>query len=468
MNAEQSSNGTCRQRNSAEHEKYAGGRRSFRLIWEERDSAQPDLLERIVALDNFAAAYKEVKKNHGAPGVDGMTIEEAKDWLNANWPTLVETIKKGKYSPSPVRRVKIPKPDGGVRNLGVPTVIDRVVQQAIKRVIQPIYEPLFADGSYGYRPHRCAQDAIRKVKEYAEQGYTRAVVLDLSKFFDTLDHNLLLTILRRTIRDERVVQLIKRFLKAGVMDEGVYEDTDQGSAQGGPLSPLLSCIYLNEFDQEFTRRGVPWVRYADDIVLFARSERAAERLLGTSTDFLENRLKLTVNRTKSRTVSVYAIRNFKYLGFALGKSRDGVYIRAHAKSVRKFKSNLRNLSSRRCAQSIKPALEKIKRAASGWLNYYAVADMKTMITELNSWLYHRIRMCIWKQWKRVRTRYRNLRKFGVRHELAYMAANSRRGYWFTSNTVAVVMAMTKERLVKSGFYDLLDAYKSLHSRKLAQ
>lgn len=467
MNADQSGNGTCSQKGSAEHEGYAKGRRSFSLIWAERDGAESDLLEKILEKDNLIGAWKDVKRNNGAPGVDGMTIAEAKDWLNENWKELVETIRKGRFTPKPVRRVRIPKPDGGTRLLGVPCVVDRVVEQAIKRVLQPIYEPLFAEGSYGYRPHRSAQDAIRKVKEYAEQGYTHAVVLDLSKYFDTLDHDLLLVILRRTIKDERVIQIIKRFLKAGVLDEGVYEETDKGSPQGGPLSPLLSCIYLNEFDQEFTKRGVPWVRYADDIVILAKSDRAAKRLLSTSTDYLENRLKLTVNRTKSRTVSVFSIRNFKYLGFAMGKNKNGIYIRVHEKSKQKFKSNLRSLSSRRHAQSIKPALEEIKKYAGGWLNYYAIGSIKEWLEDTNGWLAHRIRMCIWKQWKRPKTRYRNLRKLGLTHDLAYKTAYSHRAYWYTSGTMTVNTAMSGDRLVKAGFYDLKDAYKAIRAKRYA-
>ncbi len=240
----------------------------------------------------------------------------------------------------------------------------------------PIYEPLFADGSYGYRPNRSAKDAILKVKEYAEQGYTFAVVLDLSKYFDTLNHEILINLLRKNVKDERVVQLIKRYLKSGVMENGVVIDTEEGSPQGGNLSPLLANVYLNEFDQEFLKRGVPCIRYADDIVLLAKSKRASERLLESSTKYLEERLKLTVNREKSRTVSVFAIRNFKFLGFALGRNGKGIYVRVHPKSWKKFKSRLKELSSRKRCQSIKPSLEKIKVYARGWLNYYGIASMK--------------------------------------------------------------------------------------------
>lgn len=455
-------NNGCSQRDSAEHEGYAKASRSFNRIWKERDSAQPKLLEAILYKDNLNRAYKRVKANKGKPGVDGMTVEEALPYLREHQKELTDRILKGKYTPSPVRRVGIPKPEGGVRKLGIPTVIDRTIQQAIAQQLIPIYEPLFIETSYGYRPNKSAKDAILKVKEYAGKGYTYAVSLDLSKYFDTLNHELLINLLRKNVEDERVVRLIKRYLKSGVMENDVVMDTEEGSPQGGNLSPLLANIYLNEFDQEFSKRGVPCIRYADDIVLLARSKRASERLLESSTKYLEEKLKLTVNREKSRTVSVFAIQNFKFLGFALGRNGSGIYVRVHPKSWKKFKSKLKTLSSRKKCQSIKPSLEKIKVYARGWLNYYGIASMKNNIEDINGWLYHRIRMCIWKQWKKPKTKVRNLLKMGVPMELAWQAGNSRRGYWFTTHTVDINMAMTKERLINSGFYDLATAYQSVH------
>ena len=450
------------QRDSAEHEGYAKVSRSFNRIWKERDSAQPKLLEAILYKDNLNRAYKRVKANKGAAGIDGMTVEEALPYLREHQKELTDRIYRGKYTPSPVRRVEIPKPDGGVRKLGIPTVIDRTIQQAIAQQLIPIYEPLFIETSYGYRPNKSAKEAIQKVKEYAEQGYTFAVTLDLSKYFDTLNHEKLINFLRKEVKDERVIQLIKRYLKSGVMENGVVIETEEGSPQGGNLSPLLANVYLNEFDQEFTKRGVPCIRYADDIVLLAKSKRASERLLESSTKYLEETLKLTVNREKSRAVSVFAIRNFKFLGFALGRNGGGIYVRVHPKSWKKFKSKLKDLSSRKSVQSIKPSLESIKVYVRGWLNYYGVASMKNNIEEMNGWLYHRIRMCIWKQWKKPRTKVKNLVRMGVPKDLAWKAGNSRRGYWFTTQTVAVKMAMTKERLIGGGFYDLAIAYQSVH------
>ena len=453
---------SCSQRDSAERKGYVRAHRSFNRIWKERDSAELDILGKILNKDNLNRAYKRVKANKGAPGVDGMTVEEAFEWLKEHNHELIERIRKGHYTPSPVRRVEIPKPDGGIRKLGIPTVIDRIIQQAMTQQLIPIYEPKFSDGSFGYRPGRSAKDAVQRIKEYAEQGYTRAVVLDLSKYFDTLNHELLVNILRRDIKDERVIQMIKRYLRSGVMENGVVVETEEGSPQGGNLSPLLANIYLNEFDQEFNKRGVPCIRYADDIVLLAKSERASERLLESSTKFLEGTLKLKVNREKSRTVSVFAIRNFKYLGFCFGRNGKGIYVRVHGKSWKKAKDKLRMLTSRSRCGSVVKTMERIKEYMRGWMNYYSMADMKSNIESLNGWLYRRIRMCIWKQWKLPRTRMRKLIGLGVDSHYAATIAYDRKGYWFNAGNKAVNWALSKERLINWGFYDLTTAYQSMH------
>ena len=280
-------NNGCLQRNSAEHEGYAKVSRSFNRIWKERDSAQPKLLEAILYKDNFNRAYKRVKANKGKPGIDGMTVEEGFSYLREHQKELTDRILRGKFTPSPVRRVEIPKPDGGVRKLGIPTVIDRTIQQAIAQQLMPIYEPLFIETSYGYRPNKSAKDAILKVKEYAEQGYTFAVTLDLSKYFDTLNHELLINLLRRNVKDERVIQLIKRYLKSGVMENGVVMDTEEGSPQGGNLSPLLANIMLNELDKEMEKRGLNFVRYADDCIIMVGSEMSANRVMRIFHDLLK-------------------------------------------------------------------------------------------------------------------------------------------------------------------------------------
>ena len=299
--AEYAGNGGCPQRDSTECEGYAGA----------RSAIQPENEERAGR----------------APGVDGMTVEAALPWLKEHGKELTESIRQGKYKPDPVRRKEIPKPDGGIRKLGIPSVKDRVVQQAAAQKLMPIYEPLFSEGSYGYRPGRSAQDAIYKIRGYAEDGYEWAVLLDLPKYFDTLNHEKLMNLRRKEIKDERVIQLVKRFLKSGVMENGVVMATEEGSPQGGPLSPLLANIYLNEFDHEYEGRGVPVVRYADDIVLLCKSEWAAGRLLESSTRYLEGKLKLKVNREKSHIAKVNATKKFKFLGFAFGKGKDGFFIR---------------------------------------------------------------------------------------------------------------------------------------------
>ena len=310
MKTEYTENSGFLQRDSVEHKEYAEACSTENQEIEERDGA--DLLEKVLDRNNLNKAYKRVKANKGASGVDGMSIDEALIWLKENGEELLEKIRNGNYKPSPVRRVEIPKDDGGVRKLGIPTVIDRIIQQAIAQVLIPIYEPKFSDGSYGYRPNRSAKDAILKAKEYADEGYKYAVWLDLSKYFDTLNHELLMNMLRKDIKDRMLIELIKRYLKSGVMENGIVMRTNEGSPQGGNLSPLLANIYLDKFDKEFEGRGIKVIRYADDIILLAKSIREAERFLGTSTEYLEKKLKLKVNTEKSRAVSVYSIRNFGF------------------------------------------------------------------------------------------------------------------------------------------------------------
>ena len=422
-----------------------------------------NLIGLMASEENIKLAYRTIKGNKGSgtPGVDKRTIKHLASMEEEKFVRLIQK-QFSWYNPRPVRRVEIPKPDGGTRKLGIPTVIDRIIQQAMLQQLMPIYEPLFLEDSFGYRPGRGAKDAIFRIKEYIGQGYTRAVVLDLSKYFDTLNHTILLNLLRKQVKDERVVQLVKRYLKSGVMENGVVIETKEGSPQGGNLSPLLANVYLNEFDWEFHRRGVPCIRYADDIVLLAKSERAAERLLESSTKYLEETLKLKVNREKSRTVSVFAIRNFKFLGFCFGKNGKGIYIRIHGKSWKKAKDKLRRLTSRSRSGSIIRIMEKIRVYMRGWLNYYGIADMKSNIESLNGWLYRRIRMCIWKQWKLPRTRKRKLMGLGLPEWVACEGAYSRKAYWRMAGNGVVQRALTKERLINWGFYDLATAYQSLH------
>ena len=460
MKTENAGDGGCLQRDSAEHEEYAGAYSIGNREAEERDGA--DLLEKVLDRDNLNRAFKKVKANKGAPGIDGMTVDDAPEWLKEHKGELLESIRNGKYKPSPVRRKEIPKPDGGVRKLGIPTVIDRIIQQAIAQVLIPIYEPTFSDGSYGYRPNRSAQDAIRKVRDYAEEGYRYAVCLDLSKYFDTLNHELLMNMLRETIHDKRLIDLIKKYLKSGVMENGVVIKTEEGSPQGGNLSPLLANVYLDRFDKEFEGRGVKVIRYADDIVLLAKSQRAAERLLETSSRYLEKKLKLKVNTEKSRAVNVYSIRNFKFLGFALGRNKDGTYIRVHAKSMKKAKCKLKELTSRSQGRSVRTVMYNVKVFMQGWLGYYAIADMKNTMDDWNGWLRRRLRMYIWKQWKKPKTRVKNLMKLGMEDWKAYRNGNTRKGYWAVAGSGILKTTITNERLAQAGYLDIARKYKSLH------
>ncbi|RRJ66879.1 group II intron reverse transcriptase/maturase [Paenibacillus oralis] len=456
----------CRQRDSVEHEEYAGAQSIGTRESRERDGAK-DLLERILGRDNLNKAYKQVKSNHGAPGIDGMTVEEALPWLRENRNELLQSIREGRYKPSPVRRKEIPKPDGsGVRKLGIPTVVDRVIQQAIAQQLQPLFERLFSEGSYGYRPRRSAQQAIQQVKAYAEQGYSHAVEIDLSKYFDTLNHELLMSLLRKQVQDKRVTDLIKKYLKSGVMENGVHCKTEEGSPQGGPLSPLLANIYLNEFDQEMRSRGVIVIRYADDIVVLAKSKRAATRLLESCRKYLENKLRLQMNARKSKVVSAVARKHFKFLGFALGKNGSGVFIRVHPQSLAKAKKKLKELTSRSQGRNVRQVMEKVKVYIRGWIGYYYVADMKRILQSWNEWLRRRVRMYIWKQWKKPKTKVQNLRKLGVPEWQAYPWGNTRLGYWRIAGSAVLQRSVTNEKLARAGYYDFPAQYERLRQLHL--
>ncbi len=458
---------SCPQRDSTEYEEYAEALSIFlpEDMERGRELQSEHLMDMAVSPKNMEIAMKRVRANNGAPGADGKTVRETIEWMSDHYAEVQAEMMGGYYHPTAVRRRVIPKPDGGKRKLGIPTAKDRIVQQAIAQILVPLYEPQFSENSFGYRPGRSGQQAIMRVKEYAEAGYEWAVVLDLSKYFDTLNHDRLIRELRKTIKDEAMMKLVKKFLKAGVMENGVVIETTEGSPQGGNLSPLLANIYLNEFDMEYARRGVPEIRYADDIVLLARSKRAAERLLEGSCAYLEGKLKLKVNREKSRIVSLASNRgNFKFLGFNMGKGRNGKFhIYAHKKSKMKFKAKLKDLTSRKRPGTFQLICSELNRVVTGWLNYYGTAEMKTWISATNGWLQSRIRQIIWKRWKKPITKYRKLVHLGTPPKYAYMAANSRRGYWFTIHTGAVLRALSNEKLEGWGLTNMIKAYERIHS-----
>lgn len=417
-----------------------------------------ELLECILHRNNLNAAWKKVKDNKGAAGVDGMTVDEMLPYLKEHREELLESIRGGWYKPKPVRRVEIPKPDGGVRKLGVPTVIDRMIQQAIAQVLEPIFEKTFSETSYGFRPRRNAHQAIKKAKEYYDEGYTQVVDIDLSKYFDTVNHDLLMDMLREQVDDKRVLKLIRKFLKSGVMINGLVGNTEEGTPQGGNLSPLLSNIYLTKFDKMLEEKGHKFVRYADDCNIYVKSKRAANRVMESCVNYLEGRLKLKVNQEKSCVGSPLRL---KFLGLSMYKMKKRTGIRPHEKSLKRFKNKLRELTSRKQGRTIEIILLRLKRYTVGWLAYYSVSDMKSHIQSLNEWLRRRIRQIFWKQWKRTSAKYNNLQKLGVEKGKAWEWANSRLGYWRISHSWILTRSLTNKYLESIGYDDISKRYEAL-------
>lgn len=453
----------CLQRDSAEHEGYAGALTDKRITENnntDTNSRGNGLLERILSRGNLNEAYKQVKRNNGTHGVDGMKVEYLLQYLKDNGDELVKLVLDGKYRPNPVRRVEIPKDNGKMRTLGIPTAVDRVLQQAITQVLSPIFEPQFAETSYGFRPKRSAHDALRKCKEYANQGYTYVVDMDLEKFFDTVNQSKMIELLSRTVKDGRVVSLIHRYLLAGAVNKGKFEETELGLVQGGNISPLCSNIMLNELDRELERRGIRFVRYADDMLLFAKTKRSAQRRLDHILPYIEGKLRLKVNREK--TVVAY-IGKIKFLGYGFYPSKDGIKLRIHAKSVSKMKARIKELTARSKGLGYELLKLKLKQFIAGWVNYFKLADMKNLLKATDEWLRRRIRMVIWKQWRRVRTRYTMLRKLGQNHDTALKFACTRKGYWRIANSQILSTTVTNARLKQAGYTFFSEHYKTVLS-----
>ena len=413
------------------------------------------LLEFILSPANLNAAYKKVKGNKGSGGIDGMSTEELLPYLKEHGSALVASLREGTYKPNPVRRVEIPKSNGKKRGLGIPTVVDRVVQQAISQVLELLYEPQFSETSYGFRPHRGAHKALLKCGEYIEQGYVFAVDMDLEKFFDMVSHSKLIEVLSHTITDGRVISLIHRYLNAGVIHCGNYEPSQLGVPQGGPLSPILSNIILNELDKELERRGHKFVRYADDLVIFCKSRKAAKRTYEHIVPFIEKKLFLKVNKVKTK---VAYIRNIKFLSYAFGRRSGKCQYRLHPESVQKMKAKIRELTSRSNGWSYEYRKHRLQWYIRGWSNYFSLAGYKPRLEEWDSWLRHRIRMCIWKSWKRVRTRLHNLEKFVSDKNRVRMAAFCRKSYWRMSQHPTVHEALSDERLFRAGYPTFTGCY----------
>lgn len=417
------------------------------------------LLEKILDRDNMNKAFMKVKSNKGAGGIDGMKVDELGQYLKENGKQLIQAIKDGKYRPNPVRRVEIPKEEKGkVRKLGIPTVVDRVVQQAITQVLTPIFEKQFSDNSFGFRPGRSAHDAIRRSQKNADEGYKYVVDMDLEKYFDTVNQSKLVEVLSRTIKDERVISLIHKYLGAGVVVRHTFEETEIGVPQGGPLSPLLSNIMLNELDHELEDRGHRFVRYADDMVIFCKSRKSANRTLENILPYIEGKLFLKVNRTK--TVVDY-VGKVKFLGFTFYKIKGMTRVRIHPKSVAKMKTKIKGLTSRSNGWGNEFRTERIRKYIIGWVNYFKIADMKNLMIATDEWLRRRIRMIYWKQWKRVRTRFRELKRLGIDEGKAWQFANTRKGYWRISNSPILSYSLDNQTLRNFGYISFSDYYRQV-------
>lgn len=418
------------------------------------------LLNELLSDDNLKIAKQRVKKNKGASGIDGMEVKELDEYLSKHLDETKEQIRNKKYSPKPVKRVEIPKPDGGVRNLGVPTVVDRFVQQAIAQVLTPIYEPKFSESSYGFRPNRCCEMAILKALEFMNDGYQWVVDIDLEKFFDNVNHDKMISLIMKDVKCGEIVSLINKFLKSGIMIDDEYKESVIGTPQGGNLSPLLSNIMLDQLDKELEARGLRFTRYADDCIILVGSSKAADRVMKNVSIFIESKLGLKVNMTKSK---VSKPNDIKYLGFGFFMDKsDGLWkAKPHAKSVEKLKLKLKKLTSRRWSISLDERLEKIKKTIVGWTNYYKIGFWKNIAREIDAHVRFRLRMCIWKQWKKVSTKKKALIKLGIPKREAWMLANSRKAYARCASTF-LNNVITNKRLKERGLVSLLDHYNLKH------
>ena len=419
-----------------------------------------ELLDKILNQENLNKAYKKVVSNKGVAGVDGITVDEVAEYIKEHKEEIISKIKERKYKPQPVKRVQIPKENGKMRNLGIPTVIDRIIQQAMVQVLSPIFEEQFNDNSFGFRPGRSCEQAVLKTLEYLNDGYDWIVDIDLEKFFETVNQDRLITIIRRTIKDGDVVSLISKYLKAGVMDKGIIKPTKVGTPQGGNLSPLLSNIMLNELDKELTARRLNFVRYADDCIILVKSEKAANRVLNSITRFIEKKLGLKVNAEKSK---VTRPTQTKYLGFSFWTTKGKKWKpKPHIKSYQKLKRKLKQLTDRSWSISLDNRIKQINYVVRGWVNYFRIANMRQSIIDIDKHLRTRIRVIIWKQWKKITRREKALIQLGVEPTLAHNVACTRKGYYQICKTTYVQFAINIERLRKRGLVFLLDQYSKVH------
>ena len=412
------------------------------------------IMEAVVEAPNLRRALARVKSNKGSAGVDKMTVEDLPAYLTKNWEQIKKQLLTGKYKPSPVRRVEISKPDGGVRQLGIPTVLDRFIQQAVGQVLSQIYEPTFSASSFGFRPSRSAQDAIKQSKKYVQEGRKYVVDIDLEKFFDRVQHDKLMNILKERIKDARVLRLIRDFLKAGVMVGGIFNPSEEGTPQGGPLSPLLSNIILDKLDKELERRGHKFCRYADDCNAYVKSRRSGERLMTSITRFIEESLKLVVNTQKS---AVAYVTQRKFLGFVISRQKDRVSIGPHSKSVRKFRKLVKVLFRKGRGRNIPRFInEDLNPVLRGWHQHFKASDTTWVFKDLDQWVRRRIRMLFWRQWKNGRTRYKKMLMAGIKPDRAKECATNGRGPWWNSNKLHMSELIPTKYLRSLGLYSLTD------------
>lgn len=432
---------------------------------ERSTQSMSELLEKILEKKNMNEAYKKVCANKGAGGVDGMELEELDGFIRKNWNSIREQIRGRSYKPQPVRRVEIPKPNGSKRKLGIPTVMDRVIQQGIAQIISPMCEPLFSDHSYGFRPNRSCEMAIKDMLMFLNEGYEWIVDIDLEKFFDNVPQDKLMSLVHNIINDGDTESLIRKYLKAGVMVQGRYEKTEQGTPQGGNLTPLLSNIMLNELDKELERRGLGFVRYADDCVIAVRSEASAKRVMYSITDWIERKLGLKVNADKTHITRPM---NLKYLGFGFWKdSKTKEWkCRPHKDSVQKFKRTLKKLTERRKSMAFAERVKQLNRVIRGWINYFAIGRMKTAMTDIDAHLRTRLRVIIWKQWKVPKKRQWGLQKLGIGKDLARQTSYMGDHYQWIVTKTCVVRAISKEKLKQAGLVSCYDYYMERHALKL--
>lgn len=415
------------------------------------------LMSRVVERGNMQRASSQVVRNRGAPGIDGMRCEDLLDWLKANWPRVKAALLEGTYLPQAVRRVDIPKPQGGVRTLGVPTVVDRLIQQALNQAMQPIFEPTFSDASYGFRPGRSAQQAVRKATEYIRAGKRWVVDMDLEKFFDRVNHDVLMARVARQVQDKQVLRLIRRFLEAGMMADGVETQRQQGTPQGGPLSPLLSNILLSDLDRELERRKLSFCRYADDCNVYVSSQRAGQRIMAGVRGFLAKRLKLTVNEAKSAVARPW---ERKFLGYSV-TAQQASKIRVAKQSIARLKGRIRELCRQGRGRSLPRLIETLNPVLRGWMNYFSLTQSRRPIEELDTWVRRRMRCIVWRQWKRPKTRESKLRAQGLDAQRAWKSSVNGRGPWWNAGAKHMIAALPPKYFTQLGLVSMVVIHQHL-------